>query len=362
MRRWIGCCRWTYNAALAYIKADKIHRKTFYWLRNRFVNESNIAPAHRFLIETPKHVREGAVKDLAQAFATNFKLKKKNPSHKFDVQFRKKRDNHAIMIPKDAFAAVKDGGFALYPRMLSSDPILYHKPTHDCRLSLDRQNRIVLFVPVDIDKVTILRDNQADVVAIDPGVRTFLTTWSPNGDAYKLGDGDSTRMYEMMLRADRLISSISRSAGRSKWRKSRVLCMLRDRIENVQRDMHYQCATFLTSKYRSIIIPVFGSKGMSSKMNRRITTKTVRAMLGMGHFAFRQRLKGVAERRGVEVIECTEEYTSKTCSCCGWIHPSLGGAKTFACRECGVKTDRDLQGAFNIFLKHCKNHPGFYSG
>ena len=362
LRRWIGCCRWTYNAALAYVKSKNYHKKTFFWLRNRFVNESNVAPAHKFLLETPKHVREGAIKDLAQAYATNFKLMRKNTNHRFDIRFRKKKDNHGIVIPKDAFKELKGGGVALYPKMLSSDPIIDQKPTHDCRLSIDRQNRIVLFVPVEVEKFTLLRENQADVVAIDPGVRTFLSTWSPNGEAYKLGDGDSTKAYDMLIRADKLIKSIAKSSGRSKWRKSHVLARLRARIENVQRDLHYQCAAFLTSKYDSILIPVFGSQRMSSKMNRRLTTKTVRSMLGMGHYAFRQRLKEVAQRRGITVTECTEEYTSKTCSCCGWINPSLGGAKTFACRECGSRIDRDLQGAFNIFLKHCKNHPGFYSG
>ena len=362
LKRWIGCCRWTYNEALAYIKKND-HQKTFYWLRNRFVNECNISSGARFLLETPKHVREGAVKDLAQAFKVNFKVKRKNPAHTFDIKFRKKSDVQSIVIPKHAFGKVKDGsGYALYPQMLSKDPIIGFQPLHDCRLSIDRQNRFVLHVPVDVQKFALIPKNHADVVALDPGVRTFMTTWSPNGEAFKLGDGDSTRVYGMMLRVDRLISSISKSSGRSKWRKKRVLNSLRDRIDNIQRDLHYQCAHFLTTKYDTIIIPVFGSKRMSSKMDRRLNTKTVRCMLGMGHYAFRQRLKDVAERRGIRVVECTEEYTSKTCSCCGWIHPSLGGAKVFACRECGSKVDRDLQGAFNIYLKHCKNHPEFHSG
>jgi putative transposase len=339
------------------------HKKSFYWLRNRFVNECNIAPSCRFLLDTPKHVREGAVKDLAQAYKVNFSVKRKNPEHTFDLKFRKRKDVQSIVIPKSAFTEVKDGGgFAVYPKMLSKDPLVSFKPLHDCRLSIDRQNRFVLYVPVQVEKFAFIRKNHVDTVALDPGVRTFLTTWSPNGEAFKLGDGDSSRLYGMIVRADKLLSSISRSSGRSKWRKNRALGALRDRIENIQRDLHYQCAHFLTSKYESIVIPEFGSKRMSSKMERRLNTKTVRSMLGMGHYTFRQRLKEVAARRGIEVVECTEEYTSKTCSCCGWLHPRLGGAKVFACQECGSRVDRDLQGAFNIFLKHCKNHPEFYSG
>ena len=248
--------------------------------------------------------------------------------------------------------------------MLSKDTVpLDCLPTHDCRLSLDRQNRLVLCVPVEVQRFApLIRENQANVAAIDPGVRTFLTTWSPNGEAYKLGDGDSTRLYGKMLQVDRLISSVNKSHGRSKRRKTMVLQALRSKIENLQKDIHYQCANFMVSKYDSILLPVFGSKRMSSKLVRRLNTKTVRSMLGMGHYAFRQRLCQVAERRGVNILLCTEEYTSKTCSCCGWIHHSLGGAKSFKCRECGSTIDRDLQGAFNIFLKYVKEHPGFFSG
>lgn len=358
----MGCCRWTYNAALAHIKDGKEHQKTFYWLRNRFVNECNISAANGFLLDTPKHVREGAIKDLAQAYMVNFKVRKKNPSHTFDIRFRKKRDTQSIVIPKEAFKQ-KENGVVLYPTMLSKDPLLDHMPSHDCRLTIDREGRLVLHVPVDIDKFTPLHKTHGEkVVSIDPGVRTFLTTWSPDGEVYKIGDGDSTKMYGLLLRMDKLISSVANAKGRSKWRKNRVLGSLRQQIENFQRDVHYQSAKFLTSKYDDIILPVFGGKQMSSKTDRRLRTKTVRSMLGMGHYAFRQRLKDVAERRGCRVLECTEEYTSKTCSCCGWIHPSLGGSKTFTCRQCNAKIDRDLQGAFNIFLKYTKEHPEFYSG
>ena len=132
----MGCCRWTYNAALAHIKDGKDHKKTFYWLRNRFVNSSNVTSSNKFLLETPKHVREGAVKDLALAFSLNFKIKRKNPDHKFFIHFRKKRDTQSIVIPKDAFKQ-RDNGVVLYPQMLSDLPIIHILPKHDCRLSID---------------------------------------------------------------------------------------------------------------------------------------------------------------------------------------------------------------------------------
>ena len=68
LRRWFGAVRWTYNAALERIKAGKADKKNLFWLRNRFVNKANIPNSRAWLHECcPKHVREGAIKDLGDA-------------------------------------------------------------------------------------------------------------------------------------------------------------------------------------------------------------------------------------------------------------------------------------------------------
>jgi putative transposase len=365
LRQWMGVCRLTYNTALSYIRDGKQHKKNFYWLRNRFVNASNIPPSKGFILDVPKHVREGAVKDLATAFKGNFTKKSNDPRHTFCIRFRSKKDIQSIVIPK-ANVRVAPSGLVIYPRSLSSKPIHTHRaipqPQADCRLSLDRLGRWILYVPVQVETHRAAGESQAsDACSLDPGVRTFLTSWSPNGEAYKLGDGFQTTLYAGLLQMDALQGRVATSSGRSKKRKSTALARYRTRHENVLRDLHYQLASFLCARYKTIVIPAFGSKKMTSSAERRLRTKTVRSMLGLGHYAFRQRLHDVAERKGVRVFECTEEYTSKTCSCCGWLHPTLGSAKTFKCGSCDNVIDRDLQGAFNIFLKFEKENSGLLS-
>jgi putative transposase len=56
---------------------------------------------------------------------------------------------------------------------------------------------------------------------------------------------------------------------------------------------------------------------------------------------------------GVQVVEVTEEYTSKTCTKCGRINQKLGGSKVFRC-GCGMVLDRDFNGARNILLKYTR--------
>jgi putative transposase len=52
------------------------------------------------------------------------------------------------------------------------------------------------------------------------------------------------------------------------------------------------------------------------------------------------------------VIICGEEYTSQTCSECGYLHRKIGGSKKFKCPGCNQESDRDFNAARNILLKN----------
>src|SRR5262249_17521274 len=78
------------------------------------------------------------------------------------------------------------------------------------------------------------------------------------------------------------------------------------------------------------------------------------------HYRFRQHLLHKArEYPWCRVIVCTEEYTSKTCGCCGEINRGLGGSKTFRCPNprCASELDRDINATRNILLLYLSvNH------
>jgi transposase len=58
-------------------------------------------------------------------------------------------------------------------------------------------------------------------------------------------------------------------------------------------------------------------------------------------------LKYKMDRVGGVLVECGEEYTSKTCSACGELNVSLDGSREFRCQCC-----RDINAARNIFMKN----------
>ncbi|KAF0520634.1 transposase [Gigaspora margarita] len=91
---------------------------------------------------------------------------------------------------------------------------------------------------------------------------------------------------------------------------------------------------------------------MVKRANRRIRSKTTRAMLGWSHYRFKQRLiNKTREYLWCKVTICDEHYTSKTCGNCGYLHKKLGSNKTFECTQCQIEIDRDFNAARNIVLR-----------
>jgi putative transposase len=126
---------------------------------------------------------------------------------------------------------------------------------------------------------------------------------------------------------------------------------VRDRLENLVDDFHYKTIDYLTKNYETIILPTFESQKLLKKLDSRITR---RMLLAYKHYQFKVRLQQKCEVRKRTLLICTEEYTSKTCGGCGCIKNDLGRLEVYDCNRCGVRMDRDTNGARNIMIKVMK--------
>ena len=204
-------------------------------------------------------------------------------------------------------------------------------------------------------------DNQDKMVSLDPGVRTFLTAYSPNSVSH-FAEKDFKRITALLLWSDKLQSrqevdrQIWKRAGSSrnfkKWMKSKLKWRLSmERIRNLTKEVHFKVARHLCLSYSTIILPTTGISNIVSRVSRKIRSETVRNMLTWAYYRFSEILKSKAKELGVRILRIGEEFTSKTCTNCGSIHVALGGNKVFKCPSCNVILDRDINGARNIFLK-----------
>lgn len=196
-----------------------------------------------------------------------------------------------------------------------------------------------------------LSENQAGgkVVALDPGVRTFVTTFS-NQEVCKYGDSLYDVINTLSNRIDGLISIRDRIAGTAEWMKHRRLNLQRsiwklsNRISDLVDDLHRRVAYDLVTRYDVILLPTFATSQMVSKDGRKIRRKTVRAMQRLRFHDFAKHVTWMCRKYGKTILRVNESYTSKTDSRSGEVK-QIGGAKTIN----GL--DRDVNGARGILLR-----------
>lgn len=136
------------------------------------------------------------------------------------------------------------------------------------------------------------------------------------------------KIQQLCFKLDDLQSGVSKSAGQLKRRLKKVANRIRAKIKNLVSELHKKSAKFLVDNFDVILLPTFETSQMAKKGRRRIRSKSVRQMLTLSHYQFKQFLKHKAKEHNKIVIDVNEAYTSKTVSWTGEI-VKIGGSKFF---------------------------------
>jgi len=320
----------------------------------------------KWVLETPYDVRDAAMIEVMQAYGSNFANKHKNPSHIFKIKFRSRyAESQAITIHSKHWK--KAGVF--HPKRWGKTPLRAAEPlpdrlTYDTKLVKDRLGRFFLCQILPLSETNHLPDEK--VIALDPGVRSFVTGYSPEGTLTEWGNGDMKRIYRLCQTHARLQSRWDKKKGvkhQKRYRLRKAARRIRQKIRNLVDELHKKLTNHLVSNYETILLPKFETSEMVTRSARRINSDTARAMLTWSHYRLQQRLLNkTREYKNCQVIICDEHYTSKTCGSCGKLHEKLGSNKTFHCPHCNVVMDRDVNGARNILLRYLTLRAAFRSG
>ena len=216
-----------------------------------------------------------------------------------------------------------------------------------CRLSM-RYGQYHMSVPYD-EKLPPERENQARVVALDPGVRSFLT-WYSADSVGKIGEGAFFRIQRLCERLDDLLSRAAKSPSRKRRNMRRAVNRMRLKVENLVAELHRQAARFLVNNFDVILLPTFETSEMVERGRRRIRSKTVRNLLSLAHYRFKLFVRHKAAETGAIVLDVSEAYTTKTVSWTGEVLENLGGASVVVAQD-GERMDRDYNGARGIYLR-----------
>ena len=154
----------------------------------------------------------------------------------------------------------------------------------DCRLTL-HNGQYHLAVTFKAERRE--SETQARVVALDPGIRTFLT-WFSETDAGQIGKHDFGRIQRLCHHLDQLISRTAKAGSRRKRNLRKAADRMRVRITNLIDELHHQAARFLVDNFDLILLPTFETSDMVQRGKRKIRSKSVRSMLTFAHYRFQQ--------------------------------------------------------------------------
>jgi putative transposase len=352
--RWFGAARWTYNRCVeSCTRRDEPESATKENLRALHINSCS-PNLPEWTKETPYDVRDEAMNDFIKAYSTQKMLVAQGKRKCFTMKFRSKRRDQSIAVlskhwkPRHYFDPANFVGAPL----VAAEPL---PPTlkYDSRLIRDKCGRYFLCIPQALDDY-LAHTQENEIIALDPGVRTFMTGYDPSGKILEIGAKDMTRIYRLCDAMDGIQSRFQQptTKARKRYRLKRAWKRLQVRVRNLIDEVHKKTTLTLVKSYKVILLPKFETSQMVKKAQRKIRSKTARGMLTWAHYRFQQRIiDKTREYRQCKVIIVDESYTSKTCGFCGHIHTKLGGNKVFKCPQCGVKLDRDVNGARNILLK-----------
>lgn len=312
-------------------------------LRKLFINnDSAYQQANSWMLDTPYDIRDNVLLNILHNYKTN--IAKKKP---FDINFKKKKD---IVSSMDVLAKYWNTGkkskyHPLYDMSFESSNQRLHRLPATSRLIYNKMlNRWILSVPNFLDKP--IEKNRRQVIALDPGVRTFLTGYDNSGNAFEFGKNDISGLARLLHRRNQLQSKMTMLSSKKKRNHRRALLRINYRLKNLINDAHRRVIVFLTKNYKEIHIPKLNFHNLG-KMSKKTKAKTV----AWNHCLFVDRLVSYSASQKTNVIVCTEEYTSKTCSSCGNLKNNLGSNKTYNCSSCNKVFDRDINAAKNILLK-----------
>ena len=353
LRRWFGTSRYVYNQAVSLLEATDTP-----------TNFKQLVPVifdelPDWHVETPRQIKVGAVMDACQA-VRNAKVKCKQTGEFQRVKYRSKKNLRQMLYLRAD--SLKENGF--YVRFLGEmkmAELLPAKPQSTGKVSerdtdaevkdsqlVMENGRYFLCVPYVEKKKP--RKPSGRIVALDPGVRDFMTFFSEDSFGW-LGRQCINRIQRLCQHSDNLLSRATREQRPLRRALRKAAKSIKVKIRNLIDELHKKVAHFLVTNFDIILLPTFASQQMTKRGARKLRRKSVRQMLTLSHHRFKVFLKQKALEYGVIVIDVCEAYTSKTVSWTGEVVANLGGSKVIKSSE-GQHMDRDLNGARGIFIKN----------
>jgi len=208
----MGTARWTYNKVLKMVQDDGITDMSV--IRRHYLNNECFTTKELLWVkETPREVRSYVIRQLMSTYKTNKKLHGNN----FRMKYRSKKDRIQTISILARDWNRNRGEYAFLKDIVTSEQSL--KVNNMVNITMNHLGHFYLCVSVPLDIIDNQDDVRGKVISLDPGVRTFMTGYDPDGQLIEWGNGDLNKIFKLSKKYDKLQSDKDFALGRTNKRK-----------------------------------------------------------------------------------------------------------------------------------------------
>ncbi len=344
----LGSCRFVYNYCLEQKIAAYNNNKTSLGLSdlNKKIIELKNSTDYNWLKEAHSKVIQQSLINLISAYSNFFKNKKGFP------KFKSKNNNiNSCRFPIDAFGGIKGNRINLITKIknvffkCSAKEEKYINKNADkiksATLSKTKSGKYFLSILIDnfISK-QLSNENVNHIVGIDMGIKDFVV--QSDGKLYE--NIKIKRNNELkLIRLSRALSK--KQKGSQNKNKARIkLAQFNEKLNNKKEYYLHYVSNILLNENQVIVME---NLKISNMMKNHNLAKSIQE-LSLGKFKSILQYKSVWYNRNVVEVD-TFFPSSKLCSECNYKNNSLKlKDRDWACPQCGVIHDRDVNAAVNI--------------
>ena len=378
LNKLFGTYRHIYNATVQLFNDKKVDVSQEYDVRAKLTNVDG-EMAQSWYSELPTPSKQKAVTECFTQVKTNL-----SKGGDFKMKFKSKLHSPQQCLPYGNCKVLADERTIILPYNLKgktsplNEIVLFMKNgvpdalksrndknfvREEVKVLMSRNGNLHVVIPLTLSQIQQagIFSTGVKIVALDPGVRTFQTFYTPSGQCGKIGtcSGDDVngssgleKIERLLKKIDKTISTLSKPdvlKSKKRRRLKRLKYRKLDQVKNVRNDFHRKTCVWLLRNFDIVLLPEFKAKTMVTSL----TSKTCRAMYTWSHYAFKQRLLEMSQKyTHKKVLIVNEAYTTRTCGNCFVVNDNVGVSKVFECVNCGLEADRDIHAARNILLRY----------
>ncbi len=359
LKQWFGAFRWIYNRCIAFTNEKKCKRNMAD-LRKKITNSDNFKTENQWCGKYHSDFREDAMLTFLKNVKSNQAKDKK-----YVLSFKSKNDRQSFTVRSKYWNATSE----FWKEILSStkmkttrskkrlDKNIVQLPDvihYDGRFIKTVSGEYYITFPQPLEDPYVndkgkKREESPRSIFIDPGVKNFITGFDPSGKIITWGKADMGRIARLIFYNKKLNSKISKCENyRKKVRLKKAFLKANQKIWYLTEELHKKLTLWLVKSYDQIYISRLDFHKCTN-----LSKREKHKMACYRHCGFLTRLMNkTREYTKTKVFEVFEDYTSKTCTCCGKVDKNLRNKNMYKCKFCKQNVERDITGSRNIMLRH----------